>query len=43
MIMMTDFDQILKYLVRKAKSGDNQAFKEIIKMLDSDLKKISNN
>ena len=42
MIMMTDFDQILKYLVRKAKSGDNQAFKEIIKMLDSDLKKISN-
>jgi RNA polymerase sporulation-specific sigma factor len=42
MIMMTDYDQILKYLVRKAKAGDDQAFKEIIKILDSDLKKISN-
>ena len=40
--MMADYDQILKYLVRKAKAGDDRAFKEIIKILDSDLKKISN-
>jgi len=39
---MADYDQILKYLVRKAKAGDDRAFKEIIKILDSDLKKISN-
>jgi hypothetical protein len=40
MIMMTDFDQILKYLVRKAKSGDNQAFKEIIKIFRIKLNSI---
>lgn len=41
-MIMTDYDQTLKFLVRKAKAGDDQAFKEIIKILDPDLKKISN-
>jgi RNA polymerase sporulation-specific sigma factor len=39
---MIDYDQILKNLVRKAKNGDEKSFDEIVKILESDLKKIAN-
>lgn len=39
---MIDTDQVILHLVRRAKNGDNEAFKKILAIFDAELKKIAN-